>query len=311
MGIVYRARDESTGQIVALKQLLSSRAHGRRDTFEALFQREFHTLAGLRHPRIIEVYDYGHSEHGPYYTMELLGGPGLRELAPLPQREACSHVRDIASSLALIHARRILHRDVSPGNVRLSTDGRAKLIDFGALATFGTCEDVIGTAPCVPPEVLQWFSLDQRTDLYSLGAVLYWLLTGRHAYRVRKLEELFEAWRTPPLPPSTLAAGVPPALDDLVSSLLSLDPLGRPASAALVIERLNAIAELEPENEAHQAASYLLSIPMVGRETQLEHIMGRLAPTLDEGVGAAVVVEGPSGIGKTRLLDEVYMRARL
>lgn len=310
MGVVYRVRDESTGRIVALKQLLASRAAEKRSTLEALLQREFHTLAGLRHPRIIEVYDYGHAAQGPYYTMELLSGKGLREIAPLSYREACSHVRDVASSLALLHARRLIHRDVSPGNVRLSSDGRAKLIDFGALATFGVREDIIGTAPYVAPEVLRWLPLDQRTDLFSLGAVLYWALTGRHAYPARRLEELLEVWQNPPPPPSSFVPDLPPALDDLVTSLLSMDPLARPASAALVIERLNAVAELEPESEEHASESYLLSSPMVGREGELARVMERMDAAI-HGKGGAILVEGPSGIGKSRLLQEVCVRAQL
>src|SRR5687768_4625750 len=119
MGAVYRARDEASGRIVAYKQLLSSKIGSKRRTIEALFEREYHALVRLRHPRIIEVYDYGFGEAGPYYTMELLDGNDLQQLAPLPYREACRHLRDVASSLALIHAHRLVHRDVSPRNVRL------------------------------------------------------------------------------------------------------------------------------------------------------------------------------------------------
>src|SRR5262249_39475134 len=132
MGVVYRAWDERVGCYVALKT-----THERVDDAQrALFERECLTLARLRHPRIIEVYDFGIHRGEPYYAMELLDGIDLRELAPLPYKEACSHLRDVASSLALLHARRLLHRDVSPRNVRV-VGGRCKLIDFGALAEFG------------------------------------------------------------------------------------------------------------------------------------------------------------------------------
>ena len=134
MGAVYRARDARTGKEVALKQLSSSLGGDKRRKFELLFEREYHTLVRLKHPRIIEVYDYGLTELGPYYTMELLDGTDLHQLAPLPYGDACRLLRDVASSLALIHAQRLVHRDVSPRNVRLTRDGRAKLIDFGALS---------------------------------------------------------------------------------------------------------------------------------------------------------------------------------
>ncbi|HMJ15351.1 MAG TPA: AAA family ATPase, partial [Polyangiaceae bacterium] len=293
-----------------LKQQLSALSGDNRKLAEALFQREFHTLSGLKHPRIIEVYDYGLDERGPYYTMELLGGKGLRELAPLPYREACSHARDIASSLALLHARRLIHCDVSPNNVRLSSEGRAKLIDFGALATFGTREHVIGTPPGIAPEVVQLMPLDQRADLFSLGALLYWALTGTHAYPARQFTELFEVWQRPVVPPSSLAAHVPRALDELVLSLLSMDPLARPSSAALIIDRLNAIAELDPESDEYGAQSYLLSTPMVGRQLEIVHLNERIDRTL-HGQGCAVLIEGPSGIGKSRLLHELCVEAQL
>src|SRR5258708_30505932 len=105
--------------------------------------------------------------------MELLEGQDMRKAAPLPYREACRHLRDVATSLALLHARRLLHRDLSPGNVRMTTDGRCKLIDFGALAAFGTPPFIVGTPPVVPPEALAGAPLDQRSDLYELGALAY------------------------------------------------------------------------------------------------------------------------------------------
>ena len=266
MGAVYRAEDRTQKRIVAFKQLRSVSAGPKRRMFEALFEREYHTLVRLKHPRIIEVYDYGLTEQGPYYTMELLDGKDLQQLAPLPFRAACQHLRDVASSLALLHAHRFVHRDVSARNVRLTADGRAKLIDFGALATFGTAAEVVGTPPCMPPEVLRRLPLDQRVDLYALGAIGYWALTGRYPYTALFVHDLPSAWqRTPPLP-SQLVASVPPALDALIMSLLSLDPMGRPPSAAAVIDQLTSIADLEPEAHEQAAESYLSSGKLVGRE---------------------------------------------
>ena len=141
MGVVSRAYDESTGRTIALKQL--RRAAGR--TVTALFQREYHTLVLLKHPRIVEAYEYGIDPSGPYYTMELLDGKDLRALAPLTYREACRHVRDVASSLALLAAHRLVHRDLTASNIRVRSDGRCKLIDFGAVCPFGPTETVVGT----------------------------------------------------------------------------------------------------------------------------------------------------------------------
>ena len=189
----------------------------------AAFEREYQVLAGLDHPRIIRVFDYGVDEVGPYYTMELLEGQDMRKSAPLPYREACLHLRDVATSLSLLHARRLIHRDLSPANVRMTPDGHCKLLDFGALASFGSSRLVVGTPPAIPPEALGGAPLDQRADLYSLGALAYWMLTGRHAYPARHIEELSALWKW------TRAAERgrrrhPKELDALVLSLLSSNP---------------------------------------------------------------------------------------
>ena len=310
MASVYRALDETTGRDVALKLLNASLARSRRKTAEALFEREYHTLMRLKHPRIIEAYDYGLTPTGPYYTMELLDGKDLNQLGALKYPEACRLLRDVASSLALIHAHRLVHRDVSPRNIRLTQVGRAKLLDFGALSPFGVADDLIGTPLCMAPELIYAQPLDQRTDLYSLGAVAYWLLTGRHAYPARRMQDLLLVWETPPVPPSQYAPELPRALEALVLSLLSLDPLGRPPNGAAVIDQLTAIAGLEPEEHEHTAESYLLSSRVVGRHTELDWIDKRVKRAL-VGNGAQVMIEGAPGIGKTCILREASLAARL
>jgi serine/threonine-protein kinase len=114
--IVYRVVDESSGRALALKRL--SVVDDGRKGFGALFEREFHTLAQLSHPSVIEVYDYGLDGGVPYYTMELLDGGDLRERSPIPWKQACELLHDVCSSLALLHSRRLLHRDVGPRNIR-------------------------------------------------------------------------------------------------------------------------------------------------------------------------------------------------
>ena len=310
MGAVYRARDEGTGKEVALKQLSASLGGEKRRKFELLFEREYHTLVRLKHPRIIEVYDYGLSPSGPYYTMELLEHEDLHSLAPLPYGEACRHLRDVASSLALLHAHRLIHRDVSPRNVRLTRDGRAKLIDFGALCAFGTANEVVGTPTCLAPEALGRMQLDSRTDLYALGVVGYFILTGQPAYPARHFDDLPKLWQRPPSPPSALVPDIPLALDSLIMALINPDPLARPASAAAVIEQLTAIGGLTPEPHEFAAESYLASGAMVGRADERDWVQKRVTRVL-AGQGAEVLIEGASGSGKTRLLHELGLEAQL
>jgi tetratricopeptide (TPR) repeat protein len=306
MGVVFAAREVVSGKRIAVKRLLP----GAPAQVVALFQREFHVLASIRHPRIIQVYDYGTDVEGSYYTMELLEGSDLRDLAPLDVRTACQYLSDVASSLALLHARRLLHRDVSPRNVRTTEDGRCKLIDFGALSAFGVADAITGTPPGIAPECVFGHALDQRADLFSLGALAYWLLTGRHAFPARRVSDLADAWVHRPLPPSAHASGVPNELDELVLALLSFDVLARPASAGEVIERLRAIGKLEPEGDAQTAQAYLAATACVERAAELQRMRRRI-DQLKGGRGGAVLIESSRGLGKTRLLAEAALDAQL
>ncbi|HMJ11055.1 MAG TPA: serine/threonine-protein kinase, partial [Polyangiaceae bacterium] len=239
MAVVYRVRDAQTGCELALKQLRTLETQEKRDRSLGLFEREFHTLAQLAHPRVIAVYDYGLDEAGPYYTMELLDGGDLLDRSPLPWREACRLLLDVCSSLALLHSRRLLHRDVSPRNVRCTRDGSSKLIDFGAMTPMPGGGAVVGTPAFCAPESLQRSALDARADLFSLGATLYYALTGRMAYPAQSFAEMLDAFARKPSPPSTRVADIPPALDELVLSLLATEPALRPRSAYEVMQRLS------------------------------------------------------------------------
>ena len=310
VGVVYTVRDEANGARLALKQLLSAQTGARRRKLETLFEREYHTLARLKHPCIIEVYEYGLSDSGPYYTMELLDGGDLQQHAPLPWPDVCRHMCDVASSLALLHAHRLVHRDITPRNIRLTSSARAKLIDFGALSGFGPALDVVGTPLCMAPEVFQRGVLDQRSDLFALGVVAYYALTGKHAFPARSAEELPEYWRRGAVAPMQLQADIPPELNALILSLLRPDPLSRPAHAAQVIDQLCAVAGLPVTDSDLAAESYLASGRLVGRKAEQEWMARRLTGVL-KGQGSEVLISGTSGIGKTRLLHEIGLDAQL
>ncbi|HEY6561067.1 MAG TPA: AAA family ATPase, partial [Polyangiaceae bacterium] len=220
------------------------------------------------------------------------------------------HLRDVASALALLHSRRLLHRDITPRNVRLTEQGRAKLIDFGTLAAFGTTNEIVGTPSFIAPEAVYGAALDQRADLFSLGALAYWLLTGQRAYPARSLRELPFCWKSPPPPPSGLVSGIPPELEALVMSLLRVDPLARPSSAAAVIEALTSVADLEVEERQREAESYLASCALVARDDELQRLRASLTRAV-EGRGSAVLIEAEAGMGKTRLLRELALEAQL
>jgi hypothetical protein len=308
-GAVFQVKDLHSGTNLALKRLMTSDAREQRHMIP-LFEREFHTLAQLAHPCIIAVYDYGVDERGAYYTMELLDGVDLRECGKLPWQHACRLLRDVASSLAILHSRKLLHRDLSPRNVRCTTDGRAKLIDFGVMIPMSVPRTIAGTPPFVPPEAIQQQMLDARTDLYSLGALSYWVLTGRNAYPARTFAALPDAWRTRALAPVELEPGIPPALSELVMELLHFDRTARPSSAAEVTERLCTIAGLPMDERPEVGHAYLAMPVLVARE----QAMARVRPALVEaslGRASNSIVEGVPGSGRSRFLDACVLEAKL
>lgn len=306
---VYRALDTATQNEVALKQL-----HGHRssDHRVALFEREFHTLAQLAHPNVIAAYDYGVDPGvGPFYTMELLPGGDLRDRVPLPYRETCRLLFEVCSSLALLHSRRLLHRDITPRNIRCTRDGRAKLIDFGALGPMvAGGSETIGTPAFTPPEAVLRSALDGRADLFSLGATLYFALTGELAYPARSFAEAMSAWNRKPAPPSARVPQIPFALDDLTMSLLSIEPAARPRSAFEVMQRLAAIADLPRSEHERVPRAYLTTPQLVGREALLTELRAPLKRA-HRNQGAGLLLRAAPGGGRSRLLDVFALEAEI
>jgi hypothetical protein len=298
MGEVFHVRETATGRDMALKRLLHSASRA-----SALFQAEYHALARLRHPFIVAVYDYGLDEGRPYYTMELLGGADLRECGITSVPDACLHLRDVATSLALLHAQRLVHRDISPRNVRKTETGRCKLFDFGTMVPYGIPPNVAGTSPFISPEALDGAMLDQRADLYSLGALGYWLLSGELHAAPRALDHRV-ADRSVPTRLTRVRPEVPAALDDLIMALLEPDPGRRPWSAHEVIARLNSIGDLPGDDSAALARSHLGSSRMVGRRREMDSAL-RAMKRSQQYEGGSLLVDGAPGVGKSRFLQEL------
>jgi tetratricopeptide (TPR) repeat protein len=309
MALVYEAVDEATGKHLAVKQF--SPRHGVGDGQMArLFASEFHTLTQLAHPRVVAVYDYQTAPEGAFYTMELLDGGDLREEKALPWQVVCALLCDVCSALSLLHSRRFVHRDVTPRNVRRTRDGKAKLIDFGAMVPFGTHKRAVGTPAFTAPEVVMGQPLDGRADLYSVGATAYYALTGRPPYRARTFEDLRNAWRSRPGLPSHYAPDVPPDLDQLIMSLLNLQPARRPANAGAAIERLTAIAGLKLDEQVQVQRSYLSTPSLVDRDGILQHVR-RLMIQAARGYGTSIFLTGPHGVGLSRMVDACALEGKL
>lgn len=308
MAHVYRVYDELAGREIALKQWHGAPEHRARASISQ-FEYEYITLAQLSHPCMIEVYDYGLSKSGPYFTMELLDGGDLREHAPLPWPRACQIFHEVCSSLALLHSRRLIHRDISPRNIRCTRRGGAKLIDFGAMLPMGLCEQVVGTPAFAAPEVVQGLPLDARVDLFSLGATLYFALTGKQPSSARDFADVSSAAQRKPVPPSRVVSDIPKALDGLVLSMLDPNPALRPRSAFEVMQRLAAMARIDHREPTTVANAYLATPELVGRDTILTRLRQRCAEA-SAGHGGTVLIEGSAGMGRSRVLDVCALWAK-
>jgi len=258
MGKVYKARHALLRRPTAIKLIGGEQIDG--ETLER-FEQEVQLTSQLTHPNTISVYDYGHSPDGVfYYAMEYLGGITLGELVrierPIPAGRVVHILRQICGSLAEAHDQGLIHRDIKPGNVMLCQRGGeydvVKVLDFGLVQEIaaGGAEEgrrqrgVMGTPGFIAPELLRAASpVDARSDIYSIGALAFLLLTGETVFSAPDVEALLrETLGTPPPRPSQrTAAPIPEALDRLVHACLSREPQGRPASAAVLAEALAAV----------------------------------------------------------------------
>jgi serine/threonine protein kinase/tetratricopeptide (TPR) repeat protein len=311
MAIVYLVHDITNQKKLALKRLsIQNQDPDKHNHLAELFEHEYYTLTQLSHPHVVEVYDFGRDGSAPYYTMELLDGGDLRDLSPLDWKKACVLMYDVCSVLSLLHSRHLIHRDLTPRNVHCTRDMKVKLIDFGAMQPMGPCKQVVGTPTYTAPEVMTLQSLDARTDLYSLGTTLYYVLTGRNAYPARNFNALRYAWRTKRRSPSSLVPEIPKELDALVLSMIELDPIARPSNAAEVMDRLSAIASLEVSEHLTVSQSYLSTPLLVGRDAQVLRIRKQLIKAR-RGSGRSVVVESEPGMGRSRFLDACVLEGKL
>ena len=235
MGEVYRARDSRLGREVALKivdaTLAADASRVRR------FEQEARAAGQLNHPNILAVHDTGLHAGVPYIVSELLEGETLRSrltAGPMSPRKAIDTARQIAEGLAAAHDRGIVHRDIKPDNLFITTDGRIKILDFGiakltapsdesgmrtGLPTDTAAGTVVGTAGYMSPEQIRGETVDARSDIFSLGLVLYEMLTGRAPFRrATAADSMAAILKEEPADP--LPADVPPALARIISRCL-------------------------------------------------------------------------------------------
>lgn len=262
MSTVYLAHDEVLGRDVALKVL--NRELTKQEEFVERFRREARSAAALSHPNIVQVYDRGESEDGDYYiAMEYVPRGTLKDRiqheGQLGTRTAVEVAVQIAEALKEAHEHGVIHRDIKPQNVLVTTSGDVKVADFGiaraASSPTMTRENLaLGTAAYMSPEQATGEKVGPTSDLYSLGAVMYEMLTGEPPYKGN--EPLSVAMRhvNDPAPsPGELAPGIPEDTNDLVVQLLAKDPKDRPESAEALIPALRQSLET-PANPRKESA---------------------------------------------------------
>jgi serine/threonine protein kinase len=252
MGIVFRAEDLQLRRPVALKVLPPS--SGDTAIARQRFLREARAAGALKHDHVITIYQVGEDRGVPYMAMELLQGESLQDRLKrqgrLPVADVLRIGREMALGLAAAHAQDMIHRDVKPDNVWLEGQaGRVKLLDFGLARVGGDVQitkagTVVGTPAYMAPEQAAGKDVDARCDLFSLGSVLYQLVTGERPFRGHDpLTLLIAIANDTPIPPWEISRGMPMELSDLIMRLLAKDRRYRPASAREVIEALESIEQ--------------------------------------------------------------------
>ncbi len=233
MGVVYRARDATLDREIALKVIRPSALGA---AARERFIREARACSRINHPNIVTVYAAGVEGETPYIAMELLRGKTLREIldgGPVPWRSAVEWVASILGALERLHAEGIVHRDLKPENVIVTDDGLPKLTDFGiarmsASRTLTMDGTTIGTVHYMAPEQLQGADVDRRSDVFSMGAVLYELLSGERAFGgEHPAAAMYAILNEAPRPLEELVAGLPPELSGIVARAIEKSPDAR------------------------------------------------------------------------------------
>ncbi len=314
---VYLAHDTLLDRDVAFALIKTAKLD---DASRTRVTREARAMGRLGdHPNIVAIYDMGEHEGQPYIVIPVMPGgdvEGLIEKAPehrLPIEQAVGIAKAICRGLEFAHSKGIIHRDIKPGNIWLGADGTAKIGDFGLalavdLSRLTQPGMMVGTVTYMPPEQAMGGKVTAKVDLYSLGAMLYEMVTGRPPFvGDDSIAIIGQHINTPPVSPTWHRADLPPALETLILQLLEKDPDKRPESAAVVLQALEAIEAGKVVTERAKEApteNPLYRRVFVGREPELKQLQAAFDGAIS-GQGALMMVTGEPGIGKTALCEQL------
>jgi class 3 adenylate cyclase/Cdc6-like AAA superfamily ATPase len=314
---VYLAHDEKLKRDVAVAVI---KTDGLDAQGLSRVQREAQAMAQLGdHANIVTIHDVGDDAGQPYIVSQYMSGGAVDTLEmPLPIERTLEIAKGVCRGLAHAHKHGVVHRDLKPGNVWIAADGTAEIGDFGLAVAFEQSRltmhgMLVGTVAYMPPEQALGSEVTPRADLYSLGCMLYELITGKPPFTSdNPTAVISQHINTPPVAPSWLAEGCPQELEDIVLRLLAKDPSERPASADEVLamlERVDPAGKAATHSDSNVLDRLALGV-FVGRESELE----RLRKAFDNAVsghGGLVMLVGEPGIGKTRTTQELETYAKM
>ena len=250
MGVVYRGKQIALGREVAVKVL--PKALARDSSYIARFIREAQIIAGLNHPNIVQIYDAGQQHKLLYFVMEYVQGPTLASLlyldGAIPQHLAVEYAAQIAEALDVAYKERnVIHRDIKPENLMLDRWGKIKVMDFGLARALGNqpitvAKTLVGSIYYASPEQIWGYTLDNRSDVYALGVVLYEMVTGQRPFTGRTMPELTQNIVSGSLrPPGTVAENISPDLERIILSAMARDREYRYEDAGIMARDLRAL----------------------------------------------------------------------
>ncbi|HEX2621092.1 MAG TPA: tetratricopeptide repeat protein, partial [Phototrophicaceae bacterium] len=321
MGAVYRAFDRLIGQTVALKQVLVDgdqlqfASQSTDQDIRLSLALEFRTLAGLRHPHIVSVLDYGFDrQRQPFFTMQLIeGAKTLTEYASTNELDTAGKVRiliEILQALAYLHRRGIIHRDLKPANVLVTPEGVVKVLDFGLAlhqsdSVTSASTGGVGTLAYMAPELFADEPATVESDLYAVGVIAYEVFVGKYPFNLKNMSLLVNGILHEKPDTTMLDFDLAEVLDRLLAKSMA----DRYHQADGVIDALcTATGQPIPPENAALRDSFLQAAKFVGRTAELDQLLESLQEAL-QSQGATWLIGGESGVGKSRLLDELRSRS--
>ncbi len=319
MGVVYRANDPMLSRTVAIKTVIMSDDPQEMAEYEARFTQEAKAAGGLNHPNIVTIYDIGRSGNVAFMAMEFLDGGELRTMmkagTPVPAPRAVEIAAQIAEGLAYAHQHGVVHRDVKPANIMILENGLAKITDFG-IARMRSAEVktqtgvVLGSPRYMSPEQVAGKRAEPRSDIFSLGVILYEMLTGKPAFTGEDVTSvMYQILNIVPPPPSSINPGVPAVLDFIVAKALAKASDDRYQDAAELARDLRDSAKQVAATA--QATALASTVPLPKLDTEAAQALARSLPGDRRADAEVAAVDTAPTLGLSKAFDSLEATSKL